>query len=231
MSQIIISRTISSATDKRLALANGQIMRKFNFLNTWNVLRIGIQFGFNGAASIAGTPQLVFGLNSGTVNGYADVTTQHFLGIRTLAASMTYNAGPPAYYSTSTAFKLTKRIGTTTTDGGAFGSPYFSAAMTTARSALVLQITRGSPNFTVEPVFPNNAPGAQADINDSAFLNMMEALTMTDAAAIQSGYAVSTPQTIAIDTGTNGDFDSILVYWDRSAAPLEISSIRHRKIS
>lgn len=240
MSQAIVNRTISAQSDNRLSLTNGQAMRNLSFLTTWNVVRLGIQFGWNGAASLSGTPQLVMGLNAGILDGsgnpvgYADPATSNFFGMRTLVPTMTYNAGPPAYYSNATvAPKPCTRVGSTLTDGTAFGStgPWGSAALTTARSALIIQVTKGSPNFTIEAVFATNATGAQADINDTKFLDMMESLTMADAASIQSGYNAMAGVSMAVNEAANGYLNTMLIYWNRTSVPLEVSAVRHRRIS
>lgn len=212
-----------------------QIMRPLSYTNTWNVIRIGILYSVNGSASISGTPYLALGLNAGaTAAGIADATTSHFVGLRTEAASWVYNAGAPAYYAPGSGPKATKRVGSTTTQSAAYTSgPYCSAAVASIRSALILEITKGSPNFTIQPVYATNATGAQTDITPIMFQTAMEAADMTGAAAVLGtapNYAADTSKTLAVDEA-DGDLDSFAVYWSRSAVTLELSEVRHRMLS
>lgn len=228
-----MSRTIGSV-DQRLSLANGYASRLLEFLTTWTVCRIGIRFCFNGVANLTGTPQLAFGLCAGTDNTYADPTTDNFLGIIIGATATWTYAGSPAYYG-AVSGKIRKRVGVTNTDGGSFASSnvHFPAAAATNRSALIVEITKGTPNFTVNAVHPSSTAGAQIDISDADMVAMMEASTMAGAAAMVSGYTHQTAGalTLAIDEAVNGYLNAINIYWDRSGTALEISDTKHRRVA
>lgn len=235
MSQEIISRTIGSVVDKRALIKNGQLKRLFSYLNDWTKIRIGIHFSFDGslAANITGTPQFVFGLISDTDNGWGNVTTDHFLGWRTNVATWTYNAGAGnPYFSLASAAILTKKIGTTITSGSSFSpSPSFTANNTLIRNALFLEITKGSPNFTVQSSHPGSAAAAQQDITDDVFENMMNAVDISACSSTPTvAYSSSTAWTIAIDEATNGYFNGLNIFWDKTVG-FEVSTVRHRKIS
>lgn len=228
MSNSIVTRTIGTA-DKRLSLGNGQGARLLEYLTTWSKVRIGLRLSFNGAANITGTPQLFVGMCSDTANAYADVSTDNSVGISVVTSTWTY-AGSPAYYGAIQGVARS-RVGTTTTDSSTFGSSvYLPADVATNRSALIVEITKGSP-FTVSAVHPSTTGGAQTDISDAQIVSMMEASTMTGAAAIVSGYGAQTPLNMTIDEAGDGYLNALNIFWDRSTVPLELSDVLHRRVS
>jgi hypothetical protein len=235
MSQTIVSRVIGSVTDKRASLSNGQLVRYFGFLDNWNVIRIGMQFSFNNTVDIIGTPRLAFGIVNGVDvdAGFGAAATRHFLGVASSpsATTWTFNAGPPAYNSHANSWRSVKKIGATETLITNANAIKASAAPTSARSVMMIQFVKGAPNYTIDFVTPNTVAAVQTDITDSLFQQMMEALNMSDANSIVSGYAASGAQAVAIDTATNGVFDALNIYWDKTAANVEVSQVRFRKIS
>lgn len=236
MSQTITSRTISAVVDKRLVLTNGQGKRLFSYLTTWNVIRIGLHFSMDGsgAANITGTPLFALGIMSGTTNGVGNTTTSHFLGIRSVSATWTYNAGAGnPYFSEASSMQQYKRVNTTNTDsaGSSALTPFWTANPGSKRNVIILEITKGSPNFTVAVIGPASAAAAQADITLATFEDMMNAVTMAAAAAIPSvAYTAGTSRTVAIDEATSGFFNAINFYWNKSVG-MEVCAVAHRKIS
>lgn len=236
MSQSIISRTISSVVDQRLVLSNGQAKRTFSYLTSWNVIRIGMLISFDGtsAANLTGTPLMLLAIMKDTANGFGNPSADHVVGARTIATQFTYNAGSGnPYFSSANPLQLVKKIGSTVTAGTGFGSgAFFTANQTAKRNALILEITKGSPNFTISAIYPTSATIAQFDVTPSVFEDMMNASSMANAAAVPStAYSAQGGVTIAIDETTNGFFNGINLFWDKTANPLEISVVRHRKIS
>lgn len=230
MSNSIASRTISAANDRRIVLGSGQAKRRPIYLATWTKVRFAIRFSFDGSANITGTPLLFMGMCGGVVNGYAN-TYANALGFASISSTWTL-AGTPAYYG-NPLFKARKRLDTTNIDGSNNFSAYLGAAPASIRNALVVEITKGSPNFTLNAVCPTTTAGAQTDISELQLVNMMEAATMAGAAAVVSGYgeAGASNFSVAMDEAANGYLDCFDIYWDRSTVPLEISNIYHRRIS
>lgn len=230
MSNVILSRTLGAITDKRLSLGGGQALRLLEYTDTWTRVRIGIQLAFNAGANISGTPILAVGLCKGTANGFSDPSTDHFLGVVTQGATMTYNAGPTPTLEYS-ATNVAKKIGTTLTVGSGFGSGFISSDPTVNRSFLIVDITKGSP-FTVKWAYPNTIGAGRVDVTDALMIALMEASTF-DTSSLSGILANTVAQstTIVIDETTNGHLDSISLNWDRSGTPLEISAVRHKRIS
>lgn len=228
MSQSII--TVGG--DKRLSLSNGQGVRRPVYLDNWTTIRIGLRLCFPSAGGLTGTPRLWLGMCHGTVNGVADGTTDNFIGMVTNIPTWSRSAGPPAYFP-DVFLRAMKRVGTTNTyqGGGDMSSvPHFSAD-DSIRNALILEITKGSPNYTLFAGFPSAAGGVQHDVTDTEFLNIMELNDLGDIGTVVSNYAKSSSNsTIATSEGA-GVFDTINIFWDKTAASCEISDVFHRKVA
>lgn len=245
MSQSIVSRTISSVVDKRLVLGNSQAARLFTITTAWTKIRIGIRVGLDAQGStsnLTGTPRFAFGLchldataipsSVAGSNLYADVSCDHFFGMRSTQATWTYqaNAGDP--YLGNMTGAVTRRLLTTDTDSATM---FTSIGMTTEpdarRNAYFLDILKGSPNYTVWAGYPNNVSAHSADVTEGMFLQMMEAAAFSTGSvltAILSGMTNTTGAgtTLACDEGTVArELNGIGVFWDRTSHLLEISDV------
>lgn len=218
----------------------GEMIRKFSFADDWLTLRIGLLMGINSAQTITG-PVFAFGVNSGVLKGYGEDDCIHFVGVHSTTASWNYNdpsvpglGGPPEYYSTGGQLFPMKKVGTVKTNGSGFGSVAYISARGRyyPMNALILQIVKGSPNYTLTFAHPGSASSAQSHITDGQFVAMIEAANMSDIATIESGYVVSSPINLAVDEATNGILDSICICWNSTNLNhLELSSIRARKVA
>jgi hypothetical protein len=233
MSQTIISRTISAATDKRAKITNGNIFRKLAMGNNWTKIRIGLQMSFDGSATVSGTPRFAVGLQSGIINSYG-AGPDNFLGVRfnSSMSTLDWTSDTVNYYRTSVAPVVTKKIGGTDTDGSNLGSNvYFSSAPATARTGFLIEITKGSPNYTVSAAFASSAAAGKADLTDADFANLLEMTNMSDASTVvSSGYNASSGISLAFDQ-VAGVLDTFVVYWSKTVPPLEISAVGIRKVS
>ncbi len=233
MSATIISRTISSLVDKKLVLANDHASRTVGISTTWNTIRFAMRLRIDtgGLTTDISGGKLLVGVSSGTANVPGTPSTDNFIGVGNGDAGQdyTYNAGAPAYFSTGMNFA--KRRGSTTTTGSSV-SPYF-AGDANVRGGFLVEITKGSPNYTVGFVFPGGATGAQTDLPYSALVSALEAATLTAAAtalnAVVSGYS-NFSATLATDE-TTGAFDSFAIMWSIASRPLEISEVLYARIA
>jgi hypothetical protein len=226
---------ITFGTDRRLVLANGEAIRATSYTSNWTQIRVGILGGLvNTSADIVGNPVLAFGVCAGNTNGYGAASSTHVVGVRTQAASFAYHAGPPAYIdnigaATSQRFK---KIGATVT---ATNMPFTNngmiSATTSIRSALFVEIQRGSPNFTIGLAGATSAAGAQADLTQTEFYSMMELPFGGTYSSVKSGYGfIGGSSSFAVDEATNGVCDHIFVFWDRAAQQFGWD-IAHKKLS
>ena len=225
----ILSRTISAAVDKKIVLENDTLTRALNIGTTWNAVRIGMRFAVDSslAASTMNGKLFYFGMCAGTVNTVGAATTDNFIGVRSIDSNA-YNAGPPPYFGAMTLFNTT-RSGTTDVPSTLMLASLFPATGT-VRNAIITEITRGSPNYSVALVASNSAQ--QTDLGLPALLAAMEASTMANAAIALGGGAAytsaiqATPFTIAA-----GNPNAVTVGWNLHSKPLEISEIVYARIS
>jgi hypothetical protein len=173
-------------------------------------------------ASFGGTPRFVLGMCAGTTNIYGDATTDHFVGFRTSVATWNYN-GTDDGWATLTHL-ATKRVGVTDTDSTSLGSQIVTNARATKRFMCILEITKGSPNFSLRTLRPSSLTTGDTSLAD--FKGVMELPVMGFA-----GYSLSLAQTIAVDEGTDGNLTAGCIFWDQALRGLEFSDFNVVKVS
>jgi hypothetical protein len=227
---------VLAGSTKRLALSSGQAIRSPIYGHNFTKMRIGLRLCFpNAAVTVSGTPQLVFGLCNGNANGYADPTTTNFVGLRSTATVWTLGGTPGTNgYFGSLAWKACTRVGSTLTDqAGTIGGSTLNyvSAEPLIRCAMILQIEKGSPNYTLRLVMPISSGAAQADVSDAQFVQFMEMDDVfTSPGSIIGNYQqLATNNTIAADEA-NGQFDSICIFWDKISVPVHLDDVAHRLI-
>lgn len=194
----------------------------------WSSMRIGLRGHIVGSTNITGTPRFVFGVCKGNTNGYGAVTSDHVVGVRSDAATMTYNAGPSAYYSFGNAARF-KRVGSTVTQTSGAGSFFFSAD-SLVRNGMFADITKGNTNATISFYGPSTSGAAQSDLTDAEFLQVMELAALSSIASVKANYGVWNSGTLAVDEAADGILDNLTVFWDRSSQ-LFTFDIKHRWLS
>lgn len=232
---IIVSRTFNTVVDNRAKLANSNIARLWSSSigTSWQSIRIGCRLSISDAgADLSSTPRFAFGICSGTSNIFMDATTTHWLGACTGNSTWTRTTvdGVTAYdtndFSIGRPLNASTRIGSTLTVGTRLdgGTHVYMLDCTTAhRAMLFLDITKGSPNFTLRAFF-KNASGSDVDV--TSFLTQMELATPSF-----DGHTFPVGQTIAVDETTNGFFNAVNIAWDRTTPAIEISDVAVVKFS
>jgi hypothetical protein len=225
MAGAIVTRTISALVDQRLSNANSPAARRIGIGNAWNTLRIGFRLAINDPllANITSTPVLFLGVCSGLTAKYGDLNPTHALGIKTNTATWTRTAGPPDKYGTIDIRPVVNVAGAETLGGvtilntvDLIGTP------STNRTAWVIEIIKGSPNFSINGVFPTAAQVA-ADISFSQLKAAIEAPTLANVATALS-MTQGSSQAIACNEA-NGSLDSVCFYWNRVAQQIENSDV------
>jgi hypothetical protein len=231
---------ITYSGDRRLVLANGEAIRQPVWFSSWNRIRIGLLFSIDrnaGTSNITGTPVFAFGLCAGTSNVFIAGTSTHVIGVRNVNPTWTYQAGPPKRYESGSngAYRGFKKVGTTYTDASAaFGNSLCALPEcgTPARNAMILEITKGTPNYGMK-FWTNNATGAQADVSNAAFEEAMivdDMVNVSGVSGIGGGAVDAASKTLAVAEGTDGAFTHLFVYWERVTQFLTFN-IRHRKMA
>lgn len=221
MSVEIESVTVGSDTEKRLVLANGQWAATLALGTDWDIIRVGARIAWDDSGgTIFGTPGFYLGLTSSPVSGLTNgplsgINTKHFIGLITQATTWSRSA---SQYTVG-ANALGKKVGTTTTGTGS-NTLAFSLAPSTTRTGFVVQIEKGSPNFTIRASFLGVAP------MDHDYVDLLAAMDVSDfstAAGLLNQSAFS--GTVAVDEATDGFFNALCVAWDRATPEIHISEM------
>ncbi|MBI1178460.1 hypothetical protein GC207_13580 [bacterium] len=223
------SRVFNLVSDKYLSLANEEWVRTLAIGSNWTKLRVGVLLALtpDGTNNLAGT-NLLFGLCAGKTNPFGAATTTNFLGMKFGANAssdpLTYvaNSGNPYYWSGR---GVIKKVGATVTSSDGNGLEWHRIATNTGtlqrRSLQFLEITKGSPNFSV--TFWNlTATGVAKDFTPAHLLDGLEqagSITV-NGEALGTGLANS----VAFNE-TAGALDSVNLFWNKSAFPLEVHAI------
>ena len=234
------ARTINLVEDKYLSIANEEYVRQLSIGSNWTKLRLGMMCALtpNGTGNLLGC-SLVFGLCSAAspfanTTGYASATTGNFIGMDVIISAggsnnpgdWVYNAGSGNPYFSGTFTAVRRRYGSTATfaafaSGGSQVLPVAGVGSTVRRGLVYLDITKGSPNYTLKPYNCTTAQGTM-DFTPAQFLDGLE----------QSGTPVVNGQTLLTETAVNhacdesaGAFNTLDLYWNRAAYALEVYAL------
>lgn len=234
MGSSIILRTIGGIDDKRIDLDNSQFARVMSIGTTWNSIRIGLRWSFtDSGGNITGTPRFAFGVCSGTTNIFGDATCDNFVGAISNTASWTRNAGPPVWYNsggfTGPYMWTARKVGASLTLGNELfagsGESFAVAAdpATGYRSVMLLTITKGSPNYTLQLFYTLAA--YNVDVSYADFYALVDA-----AVPARTNYLTSLSRTIACDEST-GSFNAVNFHWSKASPNIELSDIAVARLS
>lgn len=220
----------------RRALANSSIVLVSSLNNTgmlnstwarsvtlpasWSKIRLGLLHHMPNASAgtnITGTPGLYLGfchlINPNQGNLIGDATTDHFVGVFTNSATWTYNAGASCPANNALFFNIVMtpvvNVAGTPTTGSNIATDWITSACDGLRTLTFLDVTKGSPNYTLN--LYGNTSGSAADVTIGSFLTNV-ALSSPGL----SGYGFQTSQTIAVNEGSNGTLNAVNVYWNRA---------------
>lgn len=205
-------------------MADGRFARPLNatMLSGWVTLRIALLMDItDSGGNLTGTPRFGVGLCSGAVNILGDTTTDNWVGFISNSASWTRATIPSRYESSDS--RAATRVGTTLTVAGtdAIGAATWRLLADGSRKLFFVDITRGSPNFTVFCSLFSTSLTGSTDISDAIFVT--QSVSGVPAA---TSHQAATAQTIAVDEGTNGTLDHVNIWYNQVAAPLRIANFR-----
>ena len=215
-----ILRNIGGVDDMRMALSNSNPRRALSIGSNWTKIRIGVRMCINGTASITGSPRFVMGVCSGTSNPWnnGSAITTHFVGASSSTASWNLSSGVYFVNTGSIDWRPTKRVGTAETFGSNISLLIVPAVSISKRWMYFLDITKGSPNFTLSGFSPNGTGAADASYAD--FL----ATVAVEVPSVGS-YVFGTSRTLAVDETADGSLDSVCIAWNRTAPTIEVSDL------
>lgn len=208
--------------ERRLVLSNSQWAADLDVGSSWSTIR----FGWRWAAADTGVQMSEAGCYMGMMstpsanlaNGPLSATTGHFVGLGRINAN-NYNVGVPNYWSTS--WVMRSKVGSTL----AGSTPASSIALLSSdpsqvRTAHFIEITKGSPNFTLTHVTCAGI-NAYLDIEELSVLKTaMGQATIANVATNMNAYVggsgtryVSSGVSLAVDEATNGYLSAFVIGW------------------
>ena len=187
------------------------------FTPTWTTIRVGVLCAptTDPGANVTGTPRLALGFCSGTSAIPGDASATHFVGWMTTAASWLRTAGN----LNTLAPQPTVQIGATLTHSGVnfAGSAITFGIASAVTPMLMLEITKGSPNYSFRSFEPT---AAAATCTEATLFAQMQAAT-----PVVTSHTYRTAQTMAVDEATNGVLDSICMYFSPSAPTWDVAAV------
>lgn len=219
MAAIIKQRTISAVVSKAIQLSNAQFGRLITLPVGWSKVRVGVRLHMtDSGANLTGTPRFAIGLGSGVSAMVGDAVTTNWIGLINNNASWTRSA--QTYQSEQ--WCVAKKVGATLTTGttviaAAAYYPNQAATSTADRALRFVDITKGSPNYTLTGFYKNDP--TVADVSAATFLSQM---------------ILASPAVTFHQTGTNqviafsevaGTLDAVQIWWDHADALFEICDL------
>lgn len=226
--------TIESVTigtlEKRLVLANSQWAAKLTIGNDWTTIRIGWRYTFDNTGANLGAAKFYVGMLSnpvpGLTNGPLNATCSHFVGMFPNSSNWSYlNSTPPnARYSRGSVDSAFKKIGSTTTIGTNANESLvqISATPSTQRPIAMIEITKGSPNYSVRSA--GNQSGYTPDKSYATLYNNFANPSWATAVANMTLGTSSNIGSVAADEA-DGILNAICFAWDRLTPRCYISEV------
>lgn len=229
----IIQRVFTlGGTDEAILLRGNEYTKPLALTERWTKVRLGFLWGIhgNGTSDIQNC-SLNFGLCSNAPGKTWSGASSFFIGgsissypTTTNGGTLTYNAnsGLP-FYSTTTNY-VYNRLNAVI---GAFSYSMTSRIATVnnapRRSLHLLDITKGSPNYTVAHI-----SAAAINCNFNMGMNdLYDACEQINAAPVIQGTAmtVGTPTSVAFSETSTTYLNCLNIYWNRWTFPVEIYGI------
>jgi hypothetical protein len=222
--------------NKRLQLAHEEYVRPLSIGTNWQSIRIGIRYCINDSAraTISASYSGGFGLYVGVKQGggpsiFSDSLVDWIGGgyigqtFPVFGLDAAFNAGTPNYFSNLNRLNAMSKIGATTVFTAESIAAFFGVGSGAAgnygaqfMNHFYVEITKGTPNYTVVIYFPNSAANAQINTTDANFLSFLE----TTAAPTGTGTATKN-----LPYSGAGLFDTLSIASYKSWPHIEIDMI------
>ena len=211
------STIIDISGSKAVEMVNARFARKpvaglFDG-GAWTKIRVALYLDIDTTSSIA-NPTFYFGLCSGTTNIPGDATPTNAIGCWfNNAATLTYynGAGTTSRQLFGEWFPR-KNVGGVEASGTSFGNPSGGVATsdnTGSPSALLIDISKGSPNYTLSLFSPSGAITAMTDAQFATLANQTS--------PSYASYSAKSGATLAFSESA-GTLDSAFIYWSPAIA-------------
>lgn len=224
MAHETVSRTISSEVDERALLDNGHppLARLFSIGDDWTSIRVGIRLSTTRATAWSTVPSFYFGVCSGLSNPAGTVSPNHFVGVTSIMDWTTIGDAFRLWSATSNARLVKFESGSAATATPSSAGTLYCGKSSVLRSVLYLDITKGSPNWTIK--------GYGGTYFTDQTLSVFKA-NMNASGAPPSPITLVINGTIAVDEATYGAMNAVNLAFLSGSDPFEISDVDYKKIS
>ena len=239
------SRTFNLIEGKYLSLANEEYLRPLAIANDWTRLRLGALLALtpNGGSNLSDC-SLQLGVCSkatpfANTTGYGSATTTNYIGCDFISkadgtgvpGTWIYNAGSGGNNRFSNTYCAAVRrvaaVRSFSLSGAATGMIPTNAGTLPRRGFLFCDITKGSPNYTVQ-AWLGQSTSCNVDLKPDEFLDSLE--MTSDPTAL--GNAMIKPAAAVIACSeVAGAFDTLSLYWNRAAFAMEVYALAAYRMS
>jgi hypothetical protein len=231
-----ITTTFAGGNDIALQLGNEEWVRQLAIGSTWSYIRIGILFQLTGTANTS-SGGFSIGVCSGTSAPFGNTSCQNFVGIEIIAGlNWTANAPFPYYSLTASNAFACKKIGSSITTYGSnladsVGMCFPTSSGTARRGLIYVDITKGSPNYTVGMMMTTNTYAS----HDYTVAELLSGMTPPFSNTFSVGgtvllYGNGAVTTVATDE-TLGGFDTVDIYSNELNNPFNIFEVAVEKLA
>ncbi len=199
--------------------SNGRFCRPIPAaMGTWVTLRIGLRWTAENIGVNLLNPNFWFGICSGSTAIPGDATCTHFVGATRFPADWSYAATNGGQYANAT-WRPGKKVGTTITQTAVNTFTVGVYVCNGFFNVFYLDITRGSPNFTVSGAIHRNI-GAASGPSEATFYSQI--IQPTPAITNHTAGAAGG---VAVNEGTDGTLDHVCVWWDQGSTHMDIADL------
>lgn len=192
--------------------------------SSWTTIRLAIRFRItDSGANLTGTPRFAMGLYKNTTNLLGDASVDHFVGVRTYAATWTRATSETRY--TGVVYTAMKQVGSTVTDASASGVVGTLIPHTAFDKLFFIDITKGSPNYTFNSPLYVNASGTSSPTS-ADFLTQS-----VSGSPSFTGHGTGTSRTLAVDETTDGTLNAAGIWWNSIVTTIDICDWRVIKMA
>lgn len=235
-----ITTAFAGGNDIALQLGNEEWVRTLAIGSTWTHVRIGLLYQITGTATTAGGTGFAVGMCSGSTAPFNGASTTNFVGIECVTAlGFVANSGNPYYqFASGNLFACKKVVATITTaatnlgDSVDMGVPT-AAGSTLRRGLLYVDITKGSPNYTIGISAASGMGSTSSGSHDFTVAELLSGMTQPFGSMTVGGFLLSNgngAQALACDE-TAGGFDTVDIYSNELNNPFNLYEVAVEKLA
>lgn len=236
----IESVVIGGVSEKRCVIDQTDFARLIGIGNAWSKVRLVARIALSDSGDdLVADQKFWFGVmhdpSDEMDNGPWSDWTSHFVGMRSGELTWSRLTSPTRYYvAPDSAMLAVKRVLDTNVESNMSPSQhlgiYFSADPAAMRWPVFVEIVKGTPNFTVQGVWPAENSALTFDLTSAQMFSALQLSTMLDVATELTNlsgmtYLCSSAIELAVDEATDGALNAVCISWQTGENSMHISDI------